>query len=253
MSHARLGVIALERVARRDTADGGKAPVVEARVEAAAAAPDVRVGVLVDGRAHLKLHAVVPHRAAVGLVDEVADGVGLQSLHQSQDGGVILIAFLDSDDLWYPFKLEQQIPLFCNDNVAIVYSNYEKIDEDGNGANRIVRAPKSATYSKLLLGNIIGNLTGVYDCKKVGMIPFMDIHHEDYVMWLTILKQGFIAQNTNTTTAAYRIVESSVSSNKLRVLSWQWNIYRNIEKFGILQSCYYFANYAIKAYIKSTI
>ena len=163
------------------------------------------------------------------------------------------IAFLDSDDLWYPFKLEQQIPLFCNDNVAIVYSNYEKIDEDGNGANRIVRAPKSATYSKLLLGNIIGNLTGVYDCKKVGMIPFMDIHHEDYVMWLTILKQGFIAQNTNTTTAAYRIVESSVSSNKLRVLSWQWNIYRNIEKFGILQSCYYFANYAIKAYIKSTI
>ena len=134
-----------------------------------------------------------------------------------------------------------------------MYSNYEKIDEDGNGANRIVRAPKSATYSKLLLGNIIGNLTGVYDCKKVGMIPFMDIHHEDYVMWLTILKQGFIAQNTNTTTAAYRIVESSVSSNKLRVLSWQWNIYRNIEKFGILQSCYYFANYAIKAYIKSTI
>ena len=137
--------------------------------------------------------------------------------------------------------------------MAIVYSNYEKIDEDGNGANRIVKAPSTVNYRKLLLGNVIGNLTGIYDTGKVGVIPFMDIHHEDYVLWLTILKRGYIAKNTSTTTAAYRILVSSVSSNKFRTMSWQWNIYRNIERIGFLQSCYYFVNYAIRAYRKRTI
>ena len=36
------------------------------------------------------------------------------------------IAFLDSDDMWLPEKLTQQIPLMQNPQVAIVYSNYEK-------------------------------------------------------------------------------------------------------------------------------
>lgn len=163
------------------------------------------------------------------------------------------IAFLDSDDMWFPEKLEQQIPLFDDDNVAIVYSNYEKMDEDGQRANRIVKAPILATYNMLLSGNVIGNLTGVYDQKKVGKIEFLDIHHEDYVLWLSILKKGFIAKNTNTTTAAYRIVSNSISANKLQVLPWQWSIYRDIEHLSLLRSAYHFVNYAIKALLKSNI
>lgn len=163
------------------------------------------------------------------------------------------IAFLDSDDMWFPEKLEQQIPLFDDDNVAIVYSNYEKMDEDGHRSSRIVKAPVTATYNMLLSGNVIGNLTGVYDQNKVGKIGFLDIHHEDYVLWLSILKKGFIARNTNTTTAAYRIVSNSISANKLQVLPWQWSIYRDIEHLSLLRSAYHFVNYAIKAFLKSNI
>ena len=110
-----------------------------------------------------------------------------------------------------------------------------------------------ATYNVLLSGNVIGNLTGVYDQKKVGKIEFLDIHHEDYVLWLSILKKGFIAKNTNTTTAAYRLVKGSISANKFQVLPWQWSIYRDIEQLNLLQSSYHFINYAIKAYFKSKI
>ena len=161
------------------------------------------------------------------------------------------IAFLDSDDCWLPNKLEEQIPLFEDSEVAIVYSNYEKMSEDGKRNNRIVYAPKVTNYEKLLCGNIIGNLTGVYDTKKVGKILFNDIHHEDYVMWLSILKRGHIAKNTNTVTAIYRVRKQSVSSKKLYLLTWQWNIYRSIEHLDILHSIYYYVNYAIRAFLKS--
>ena len=108
------------------------------------------------------------------------------------------IAFLDSDDMWLPEKLTQQIPLMQNPQVAIVYSNYEKMTESGKKTGRVIKAPRQADYKKLLRGNVIGNLTGIYDKEKVGIVPFLNIHHEDYAMWLSILKRGFIAQLTNT-------------------------------------------------------
>lgn len=163
------------------------------------------------------------------------------------------IAFLDSDDLWFPQKLEQQLALFCDNRTAIAFSNYEKIDEEGNRANRVVTAPAKATYSSLLHGNVIGNLTGIYDTKKVGKVTIRDIHHEDYVMWLHILKEGYIARNTGTTLAAYRVCSESVSSNKLKVATWQWHIYRKVERLSWLQSSRYMISYAYKAFAKSII
>ena len=163
------------------------------------------------------------------------------------------IAFLDSDDLWFPQKLEQQLALFKDNRTAIVFSNYEKIDESGIRSNRIVTAPQCATYRSLLYGNVIGNLTGIYDTRKVGKVSIRDIHHEDYVMWLEILKQGYWAKNTGTTLAAYRVNSSSVSANKMEVIEWQWSIYRDIEHLSLLQSTFYFISYAFKALYKSLI
>lgn len=161
------------------------------------------------------------------------------------------IAFLDSDDMWLPRKLEHQIPLFKNQNVVIVYSNYEKMNEQGERTNRIIIAPEHSSYNALLRGNVIGNLTGIYDKAKIENVVIEDIHHEDYVMWLTILKQGKIAQNTNTTEAVYRVMSNSVSSNKTKVLRWQWAVYREHEKLSLCKSCYYFVHYAVRALYKA--
>ena len=163
------------------------------------------------------------------------------------------IAFLDSDDFWYPQKLEQQLPLFSDNRTAIVYSNYEKIDGNSMRASRIVTAPSFATYKSLLQGNVIGNLTAIYDTKKTDKVNILNIHHEDYVMWLSILKKGYIARNVGTTLAAYRETDHSVSSNKLKVTTWQWYIYRKIEHISLLRSIYYFVFYAFKAFRKILI
>lgn len=157
------------------------------------------------------------------------------------------IAFLDSDDLWLSTKLEEQLKLFDNKYVAVVYSNYEKINEDGKRESRIVIATEETNYKSLLKSNVIGNLTGIYDTSKVGKVYCSNIKHEDYVLWLSILKKGFIAKNTNTVTALYRVRNNSVSSNKLKALTWQWNILRNVEKLPLYKSIYYYAYYAITA------
>lgn len=161
------------------------------------------------------------------------------------------IAFLDSDDAWLPHKLEEQLPLFDNDHTVIVFSNYEKMNEIGDRNERYINAPAFTNYKKLLRGNVIGCMTAMYDTSKVGKVYFENINHEDYVMWLSILKWGYIARNTNTVTALYRIRRKSVSSNKLKVLSWQWNIYVNVEKTGYLKAICYFCHYACKAFVKS--
>ena len=134
---------------------------------------------------------------------------------------------------------------------GIVYSNYEKIHEDGERGQRIVTVPPQVSYMELLKGNVIGNLTGIYDTEKVGKVYCSKIHHEDYVLWLSILKKGFVARNTNVVHALYRVRKQSVSANKLAVISWQWNIYRNVEKIGFLKACYYFIHYAWRALLKS--
>lgn len=161
------------------------------------------------------------------------------------------IAFLDSDDVWFPQKLEHQLRLFEKEDTAVVYSNYEKMDEEGNRNERIIVAPEQVSYRQLLKGNVIGNLTGMYDTRKVGKIYCRNIHHEDYVVWLSALKQGYVARNTNTVEALYRVRKRSVSANKRAVIGWQWHIYREIEKLSVWQSAYYFMHYAYKAFQKN--
>ena len=164
------------------------------------------------------------------------------------------IAFLDSDDAWLPNKLERQMKMFEQyEDMAICFSNYEKMTEQGERNNRIIKAPSISTYKQLLLSNVIGCLTAVYDTEKVGKVFFQNHSHEDYILWLDILKRGYVARNTNTVEALYRVRENSVSSNKLKTLCWQWDIYRNVEKIGLFRSSYYFFNYAYRAFKKALI
>ena len=164
------------------------------------------------------------------------------------------IAFLGSDDMWLPGKLEHQLPFFSeSEKIGVVFSNYEKIDEDSERDNRVIKARKITDYKKLLLGNVIGNVTAIYDTERVGKVYFQKVRHEDYAMWLSILKRGYVARNTGEVMALYRVTGNSVSAHKLHLLSWQWSIYRNVEKLGLLRSAYCYANYAIRGFMKSLV
>lgn len=45
----------------------------------------------------------------------------------------------------------------------------------------------------------------MYDTEKVGKMYFKNVRHEDCALWLSILKKGYKAQNTNSVMALYRV------------------------------------------------
>lgn len=146
------------------------------------------------------------------------------------------VAFLDSDDLWYPYKLSTQIDFMKKNGYVFTFSSYEIIDSDGKKKLGVVNAPQKVDYNRLLKGNPIGCLTVVLDREKIGNIAMPNIKHEDYATWLEITKRGFVAYGISEPLALYRKSKTSVSSNKLKSALWTWNVYRHHQKFSFMKS-----------------
>lgn len=163
------------------------------------------------------------------------------------------IAFLDSDDLWEPKKLEKQINFMTEKDVYFCYSAYNKIDEDGTYRGK-VKVPNKVTYNQLLNTNVIGCLTAIYNANVLGKIYMPNIRkRQDYALWLKILKKGINAYGINEPLATYRVRNNSISSNKLIAAKYQWQIYRRIEKINFVKSVYHFLHYAYYGYKKYRI
>lgn len=159
------------------------------------------------------------------------------------------IAFLDSDDIWLPTKLEKQIRFMRENDVHLCYSSYYLIDEYGNELGIFV-TKDTANYRELLKTCYIGNLTAIYDAGKIDKQYMANVEHQDYTLWLKILKNYGAAKGIIEPLAKYRIHRNSISANKIKAACWQWNIYRNVEKLSFSRSAFFFIHYAYYGIIK---
>ena len=161
------------------------------------------------------------------------------------------IAFIDADDLWHPDKLKTQISLMESNNWALSFTSYKRIDGGGKSLNN-VGVPLRTNYKKLLKTNYIGCSTAIYDSKVVGKVLMPDIRkRQDFALWLKLLKKCEFAHGIKEPLTTYRVHRSSLSSNKANSARYNWHIYRNIEKLGLLRSIYYFSHYAARGFLRS--
>lgn len=160
------------------------------------------------------------------------------------------IAFLDSDDLWLPEKLQKEIDFIEKNNLDLVYSYYEKIQWNGERNNRIIKTCPKSNYQSLLKSNSIPCLTSIISRDAIGSTRFKQIPQEDFCFWLDILKKGYTAYNLCEVTALYRVARDSRSANKIDMFKGYWNVIRNHQHIGLLYCCYYMLTYTIQGFAK---
>lgn len=155
------------------------------------------------------------------------------------------LAFLDSDDLWLPEKLSRQVTFMQENAIAFSFTKYVRMKEDGTVTTSVTEAPSTVEYEQLMKHCVIGCLTVMLDRERIGDARMVNIRtRQDYAFWLSLTRKGIIAYGLPEVLAKYRLVENSISSNKLKAAKKNWYVYHHIEQQPLYKSLWYFGNYA---------
>ena len=158
------------------------------------------------------------------------------------------LAFVDSDDLWEPSKLQKQVEYMLKNKIGFTFTSYRYMKEDGTKTKKIARAPFKISYNGLLKNTIIGCSTVVIDRDIIGDFTMPLVNKgQDTATWLMILRNEEYAYGIDEALVNYRLVGNSLSSNKFKALKRTWNTYRNVEKLGLFKSSYVFCFYVYNA------
>lgn len=161
------------------------------------------------------------------------------------------IAFLDSDDWWHPTKLEKQIALAQRSQADILYTSYAIVDDNGEKRCPDFIVPQTTDYKKMLCRSDIGCSTVMLSNRVAHTARFAEnFYHEDYALWLQLLRDGATAAGVSEVLVDYRYHQSSRAADKFGSAKRRWRIYRDFLKMSVLESGWYSARYAVSGVIK---
>jgi len=161
------------------------------------------------------------------------------------------MAFLDSDDLWTPDKLEKQILFMKKNDYNFTCTAYEQIDEKGISLNKIIKTVSKTDYNRLLLDCPVGNSTVMYNVERLGKFVVPNIRkRNDDALWLQILKKEKYIYGMDNILMKYRIRSNSISSNKIQLVKYHWKLYREIEHLSIPRSLFHIVCWGILKTLK---
>ena len=150
------------------------------------------------------------------------------------------IAFLDSDDLWLPNKLEEQLHSMEAGKSTFSHTSYALFDEKNNPLNTRTICNEWITYKDLIKYNWMGTSTVMYNASVLGKHYMHDLRNrQDWALWLRLIKHSGEALFVDKPLTKYTVRSNSVSSNKLKLIKFHWLIYRRVENFNPLLSAAY--------------
>jgi teichuronic acid biosynthesis glycosyltransferase TuaG len=160
------------------------------------------------------------------------------------------IAFLDSDDLWLPTKLESCLEFARTNDAAFIYTGFRRIPSSGGQPGRYIGVPSTLSYRQLLGNTAIATSTVMLDTERTGPVRMRKTYYDDFDCWLQILKKGINAHGLDADLMRYRMMENSVSRNKAKSAVKVWRAYRDLEGLSIPLSVWYFSQYAVRGALK---
>ena len=160
------------------------------------------------------------------------------------------IALLDNDDLWTEDKLERQLAL-AQKGADIVYCSYDFIDEQNNSIKKPFVVPQQTNFNKMLASSVISCSTSFIKTKLMQAHPFNPgFYHEDYVLWMELLRVCPTAYGDQKVLMHYRQVNGSRSNKKGNAAKERWNTYRKALKLNVVTSAWAFVRYALNGVMK---
>lgn len=150
------------------------------------------------------------------------------------------IAFLDSDDLWMPDKLEKQIDFMIKNRYWFTYTNYREIDKDSQFLGRIITGPKHITQKRMYSYCWPGCLTVMFRLDKIGLVQVKNIQkNNDYAMWLQIC-QKCDCYLLDLVLASYRKRKGSISNQKVfSLVKWHYLLFKDVEELDAITAIAY--------------
>ncbi|MEN7550923.1 glycosyltransferase family 2 protein [Rapidithrix thailandica] len=165
------------------------------------------------------------------------------------------IAFIDSDDIWLPAKLEKQLRFMRDTQAELVHTAYNLIAENGSSLCKHYCPPSKVTYQDMLKTDYIGCSTAIYDTQRIGKVYMPEIRkRQDYGLWLRMMQDIKYAYGLPEQLVLYRIRKGSLSHNKWRLVQVQWDFYVQTARLGVmggLRSMAYWSFFGLTKYAKN--
>lgn len=137
------------------------------------------------------------------------------------------IALLDADDWWEPDKLEKQLYVLENSECSLCCTDRAIFSEDGVARGKLIKSPETIDYKLLLKSNWINCSSVMIKRDVIREFAFEDgAFHEDYLLWLRIVKKYGAARNICEPLLCYRSYSKSKSGNKLKSMYMTYLTYR---------------------------
>lgn len=162
------------------------------------------------------------------------------------------IAFLDSDDYWEKDKLKKQLERLEETKTVICSTARELMNPNGTLTGYVIPVKPEFTFRDLRLQNFINCSSVLMRADVAKEFPMHhDDGHEDYLMWMEVLKKYEKGCAVNEPLLKYRVSNTGKSGHKLKSAKMTFRTYRYMG-FGLVQSMiYFFCNvfYGMKKYI----
>ena len=137
------------------------------------------------------------------------------------------IAFLDSDDIWLPTKLEEQLLFMTDNGYDFTFTDY-RICLNGKWENIIHTAPQRVTFRKIKKYCYFSTITVVYNVEKVGVIQIGNIRkNNDYAMWLRALKKVNAHRYPKCLSYYIKHNDSISGGSKFKLIKWHYILFKN--------------------------